>query len=180
LNVACYLRCNKQYLCMARRWIFIVLAHWNNSLWVHVSPLWANQSLHLLLNAAWLAFLLLFGLTQSWLESMIYRTQGKHAYHWHYTSDAFDRHFIFIVLVLTEILLKVALNTITLTLNQTQTKRSSNKTVPITCVLSFIYNLCSQNLSFLDFLKTFSSCLIMSCNDSSLLHFWSTKQMLTL
>ena len=43
-------------------WIFIVLAHWNNSRWIEISPhshtlswLRANQSLLFLLNAAGLA-----------------------------------------------------------------------------------------------------------------------------
>ena len=60
---------------------FIVLAHWNNSLWIdmslHLDTLywfWANQ-----------ISILVFGLTQSWLEPTIYRTQGEHATH--YTID---------------------------------------------------------------------------------------------
>jgi hypothetical protein len=43
-------------------WIFIVLAHWNNSPWIDMSPhlntlswFWANQSLFFLLNAVCLA-----------------------------------------------------------------------------------------------------------------------------
>jgi hypothetical protein len=45
-------------------WIFIVLVHWNNSLWVDMSLhseilfwFWADQSLFLLLNAACLSIL---------------------------------------------------------------------------------------------------------------------------
>jgi len=67
-------------------WIFIVLAHWNNSLWVdmslHMDTLsWfqANQSLFVLLNAACLAQkqqipILVIGFTCQGLEPTIYIT----------------------------------------------------------------------------------------------------------
>jgi hypothetical protein len=70
-------------------WIFIVLAHWNNRPWVDISPhsdtlsrFWANQSLLFLVIAACLAEkqkkntnFIVFGLTRSGVEPMIYRTQ---------------------------------------------------------------------------------------------------------
>ena len=80
-------------------WIFIVLAHWNNSLWIdmwlHLDTLFwfrANQSLLFLLNAACLAEkqqntnFIVFGLTRPGLETTIYRTRDKHANH--YATDA--------------------------------------------------------------------------------------------
>ena len=59
-------------------WVFIVLAHWNNKLWVdmsfHLDTLfWASQSLFLLLN------FIVFGFNKRGLESMIYHTRGEHA-----------------------------------------------------------------------------------------------------
>ena len=78
-------------------WIFIVLAHWNNSPPINMSPHsdtspWfrANQSLLFTLNAACLTEkqqntnFIVFGLTG--LEPMIYHTRGEHANH--YTTDA--------------------------------------------------------------------------------------------
>ena len=90
-----------------------MLAHWNNSPRIDMSPhsdtlAWfrANQSLFFLLNAECLEEkqqipILVFGLTQSGREPTIYHTRGEHANH--YTTNA------------VEILLKAALNTITLT-----------------------------------------------------------------
>ena len=82
------------YLTYMLSWIFIVLAHWNNSLQVDMSLhsdtlFWfrANQSLFFLLNAACLAekqeipIFIVFGLTRPGLEPTIYSTQGKHANH---------------------------------------------------------------------------------------------------
>ena len=80
-------------------WLFIVLAHWNNSPRVDMSPhsdtfSWfrANQSLLFLLNAAslvesnkYLFYSLCFH-TRSGLEPTIYRTRGEHANY--YTMDA--------------------------------------------------------------------------------------------
>jgi hypothetical protein len=70
---------------------FIVLAHWNNSQRIEMSShsdTWfrANQSLLFLLNAVCLAEkqqipILVFGLTRTGLEPMIYHTQGEHANH---------------------------------------------------------------------------------------------------
>ena len=78
-------------------WIFIVLAHWNNSPWIDMSPhsdtlSWfrANQSLLFLLDAAYgeatNSNSIVFGLTRLGLEPTIYRTQDQHANH--YTTDA--------------------------------------------------------------------------------------------
>ena len=73
-------------------WIFIVLAHWNNSPRIdtslHSDTLsWfrANQSLLFLLNAAYLAEKL-SGLIRLGLEPMIYHTRSEHANH--YTNHA--------------------------------------------------------------------------------------------
>jgi hypothetical protein len=78
-------------------WIFIVLAHWNNSPRIDMSLLsdtlfWfrANQSLLLLLNAACLAEkqqipISVFGLTRPGLEPTIYRIWGELANH--YTTE---------------------------------------------------------------------------------------------
>ena len=80
-------------------WIFIVLAHWNNSTRVDMSlhsdtVSWfrANRSLLFFLNAACLAErsnkyqFLVFGLTWLGLEPTIYHTWGEHANH--YATDA--------------------------------------------------------------------------------------------
>jgi hypothetical protein len=71
-------------------WVFIVLAHWNNSLWVdmslHLDTLFwfrAIQSLLFLLTAACLEekqqipIFIVFGLTRPGLEPTIYRTRGE-------------------------------------------------------------------------------------------------------
>jgi hypothetical protein len=75
-------------------WIFIVLAHWNNSLRVDrslhsdtLSRFRANQLLPFLLNAAYFAKkqqipISLSGLTWSGLELTIYHTRGEHANHY--------------------------------------------------------------------------------------------------
>ena len=71
-------------------WIFIVLAHWNISLRIDMSPhldtlsrFRAYQYLLFLLNAECLAEkqykFLVFGLTWSGLEPMIYLTRSEHA-----------------------------------------------------------------------------------------------------
>ena len=77
--------------------IFIVLAHWNNSLRADMSLhsdtlFWfrANQSLLFPLNVVCLAEkqqkpILVFGLTRPWLEPTIYHTWGEHANH--YATD---------------------------------------------------------------------------------------------
>jgi hypothetical protein len=79
-------------------WIFIVLAHWNNSPRIDMSPYldtlsWfrSNQSLFFLLNDACLAEkqqipILFFGLTRPGLEPAIYHTRGEYANY--YTTDA--------------------------------------------------------------------------------------------
>ena len=79
-------------------WISIVLAHWNNSLRIDMSPYldtlsWfrSNQSLFFLLNDACLAEkqqipILFFGLTRPGLEPAIYHTRGEYANY--YTTDA--------------------------------------------------------------------------------------------
>jgi hypothetical protein len=68
-------------------WMFIVLARWNNSSWIDMSPhsytlSWfrANQSLLFLLNAAYLAKkqqipILVFDLTQSGLKSTTFKVR---------------------------------------------------------------------------------------------------------
>ena len=75
-----------------------MLAHWNNSPWIDMSPhsdtlSWfrVNQSLLFLLNVACLAEkqnsnFTVFCLTRSGLEPTIYLTRGEHANH--YTTDA--------------------------------------------------------------------------------------------
>ena len=84
---------------------FIVLAHWNNSLWVdmtlHSDTLFrfrANQPLLFLLHAACLvekqqkSSFIVFGLILPGLEPpTIYRTRGEHANH--YAIDAVDSHW---------------------------------------------------------------------------------------
>ena len=79
-------------------WIFIVLAHWNNSPRIDMSPYldklsWfrSNQSLLFLLNAACLAEkqqtpILVFGLIRSGLEPAIHHTRGEYANY--YITDA--------------------------------------------------------------------------------------------
>ena len=79
-------------------WIFIVLAHWNNSpradMSLHSDTLfwfWANQSLLFLLKVACLAEkqqipISVFGLTQPGLKPTLYRTRGEHTNH--YATDA--------------------------------------------------------------------------------------------
>ena len=80
-------------------WIFIVLAHWNNSPWVdmllHSDTLsWfrANQSLLFLVNTACLrgeatnTNFIVFGLTLPGFEQMIYCTRGENANN--YATDA--------------------------------------------------------------------------------------------
>ena len=81
-------------------WIFIVLAHWNNSPWVNMLLLldtlfwlWTNQSL---LSAVCLAEkqqipISVFGLTQIGIKRTIYRTRDEHTNH--YTTNAV--HWIF-------------------------------------------------------------------------------------
>ena len=78
--------------------IFIVLAHWNNSPRIEISPhsdtlSWfrANQSLIFLLNCYLLigeatnTNVKVFDMTRSGLEPTIYHTRGEHANH--YTTD---------------------------------------------------------------------------------------------
>ena len=85
------------YLSDTLSWIFIVIAHWNNSPRIDMSNIsdilsWfrANQSLLFLLNAACLEArntnFIVFGLTWSGLEPTIYLTRGEHANH--YITDA--------------------------------------------------------------------------------------------
>jgi hypothetical protein len=78
-------------------WILIVLAHWNNSPWIDMSPYsdtisWfpAKQSLLFLLNDSCLGEMKQtpfhsLCLTWSGLEPSIYRTRGDHVNH--YTAD---------------------------------------------------------------------------------------------
>jgi hypothetical protein len=79
-------------------WIFMLLAHWNNSLRVDMSLhsdtlFWFRviQSLLFLLNAACLVekqqiLILVFSLTRPRFEPMIYPTRGEHANR--YATDA--------------------------------------------------------------------------------------------
>jgi len=80
------------YLTNMLSWIFIVLGHWNNSLWVDISlhsdtlsRSQATQSLIFLLNATCLAekqqitILMAFSLTWLELEPTIYHTRGEQA-----------------------------------------------------------------------------------------------------
>ena len=72
----------------------MVLGHWNSSLWVdmsfHSDTLFrfrANQSLLLLLNAAFLVrkqhiYFVVFSLTRSGLEPTIYHARGEHTNHY--------------------------------------------------------------------------------------------------
>jgi len=77
-------------------WIFILLAHWNNSPRIDMSPysntlarFRAKQSLLFLLNATCKQQIpilyIVFGLTRSGLEPTIYHTRGKHVTH--YTTN---------------------------------------------------------------------------------------------
>ena len=79
--------------------ILIVLAHWNNSLWVDMSLhtdtlscFRTNQYLLSLLNVECLAekqqlpILIVFDLSRLGLQSKTYHTRGQHANH--YTTDA--------------------------------------------------------------------------------------------
>jgi hypothetical protein len=82
----------------------MVLAHWNNSLWVdmllHLDTLFwfrVNKLLLFLLNAAYLAEkqqipISVFSLTRQELKPTIYRNRGDHANH--YTTDAFHIFWI--------------------------------------------------------------------------------------
>ena len=87
---------------MFRSWIFIVLAHWNNSLLIYISPhsvtlSWfrANQSLIFLLNDVCISEestntnFLFFGLNRSGIEPTMYLTRSEHANH--YTTDAVQK-----------------------------------------------------------------------------------------
>jgi hypothetical protein len=80
------------------RWIFIVLAHWNNSLRVdmsihsrHIIPILSQPVFALtpeccvLSGEATNTNSIVFGLTRPGLEHTIYCTRGKHANH--YTTD---------------------------------------------------------------------------------------------
>ena len=80
-------------------WIFIVLAHWNNSPQVNMSLhshtlfwFWADQSFALSSQCCMLSGeatntnFIVFGMTRPGLEPTIYRTQGEHANH--YATDA--------------------------------------------------------------------------------------------
>ena len=75
-------------------WIFIVLSHWNNSLWVDMSFhldtsfwFWANQSLlFVLIGEVTNINFIVFWFARPWLAPTIYRTRGKHAIH--YGTDA--------------------------------------------------------------------------------------------
>ena len=79
-------------------WIFILLAHWNNSPRIDMSShtdtlSWfrANQSLlfppkrYVIRGEATNTNIIVFGLSRSGLEPMFYRTRGEHVNH--YTND---------------------------------------------------------------------------------------------
>ena len=81
-----------------RSWMFIVLAHGNNSLWIDISPhpvtlSWfrANQSLIFLLSDVCLSEestninFIFFGLIRQGLEPRVCLTRGEHVNH--YTTD---------------------------------------------------------------------------------------------
>ena len=62
-----------------------MLGHWNNSPWISIILITSLYS-YLLSGEATNINLIVFGLTQSWLEPTIYHTQGDHANN--YTTDA--------------------------------------------------------------------------------------------
>ena len=86
-------------------WIWIMLAHWNNSPRIDMSSvplghiiLIPNRSV-LALSPLWWVLsgeatntnFIVFGLTRSGLEPTIYRTRGEHTNH--YTTDAVGHHY---------------------------------------------------------------------------------------
>ena len=78
-------------------WIFIVLAHWNNSLWIDMSThsdtlfwFWANQSALspqccVLRGEATNTNFILFGLTWLGLEPTIYHTRSE-SFYWYWRN----------------------------------------------------------------------------------------------